>query len=333
MSLSPEEIPAPYDLYDPAALPYGLDAFLAGLVLSAHPPGAHILDSQSYRPGYLEFPLRVLVDAQAHTLCGGDKEQVCVLKAGRFIGEAEREAALLPALARLGLPVPRLLAGPALHPDYPGAGPFLVISELPGRPLPWIGANLEQADLACRLLFQGVERLHQLTPALRGEAAAALLEEKTLLSELQGIRSRGGPWFDHPLFSTAVEHLVPVLADVRENLVFSNGDYNPLNFLYEGNHLTGWIDFGLACFEDPYVGFAKFIIWGDDSYGWGTGVKAGLVEHYLYTHNLSRVEFSPRLALRCLWHLQREISVSGEADAAYREAVLKVLEEAQEDIS
>jgi hypothetical protein len=326
MSLSPTEIPAPYDLYDPAALPTSMDAFLAGLVLSGYPPGARIFDSQSYRPSYVEFPLRVCV----RMLDG--RQEACVLKAGRFIGETEREAALLPALARHGLPAPRLLAGPALHPDYPGAGPFLVISELPGEPLPWIGVNLDQADLACRLLFRGVERLHQLTPSLREEKAASLLEEKTLLSELQGIRSRGGPWFTQGWFSAAVERLVPVLASVREELVFSNGDYNPLNFLYEGNELTGWIDFGLACFEDPYIGFTKFIIWGYDSYGWGTGVKTGLVERYLYAHNLSRVDFAPRLALHCLWRLQREISVCGDADAEYREAVLKVLEQALKDI-
>jgi aminoglycoside phosphotransferase len=333
MTLSQNEIPAPYDLYDPAALPSGMDAFLAGLVLSVYPPGpgVRILDSQSYRPGYMEFPVRVRV--QVHTQGGDGKEEVCVLKAGRVIGEAEREAALLPVLARVGLPAPRLLAGPVLHPDYPGAGPFIVISELPGKPLPWIEVNLEQADLGCRLLFQGVERLHQLTPALRGEAAGSLLEEKNLLSELQGIRSRGGPWFDQPLFSAAIERLVPVLAGVQEELVFSNGDYNPENFLYEDHQLTGWIDFGLACFEDPYVGFAKFIIWGFDSYGWGTGVKTGLVERYLYAHNLARVDFAPRLALRCLWRLQREISVSGEADAVYRQAVLKVLEEALKDIN
>jgi|GEM_PF-3119117 len=329
MSLSQNEIPAPYDLYDPAAMPVGMDAFLVGLVLSAYPqgPGAHILDCQSYRPGEVEFPLRVGV------LLPDGRKEACVLKAGRFKGAAEREAALLPVLARLGLTVPALLAGPLVHPEYPACGPFIVLSELPGQPLPWIGVNLEQADLGCRLLFQGVERLHQLTPALRGENVAAMLEEKTLLSELQGIRSRAGPWLDQPLFSAAVARLVPVLAGVREELVFSNGDYNPLNFLYEGNQLTGWIDFGLACFEDPYIGFAKFIIWGFDSYGWGTGVKAGLVERYLYAHNLSRAEFAPRLALHCLWRLQREISVSGEEDASYREAVLKVLEEALKDIS
>lgn len=329
MSLSQNEIPAPYDLYDPAAMPPArVDSFLARLVLSAYPPGpeARILDYQSYRPGEVEFPLRV------HTQRADNKEEVCVLKAGRFIGAAEREAAVLPVLARLGLPAPRLLAGPALHPDYPAAGPFLVISEVPGRPLPWIKVDLDQADLACRLLIQGVERLHQLTPSLRGQISTSLLEEKTLLSELQGICRRGGPWFDQRLFSTAVERLYPVLSGVQEELVFSNGDYNPFNFLYEGNELTGWIDFGLACFEDPYVGFAKFIIWGYDSYGWGTGVKAGLVERYLYAHNLSRAEFAPRLALRCLWRLQREISVSGQEDATYRGAVLKVLEEAMREI-
>jgi hypothetical protein len=56
-------------------------------------------------------------------------------------------------------------------------------------------------------------------------------------------------------------------------------------------------------------------------------VKAGLVERYLYARNVSRREFAPRLVLRCLHHLQREVTPQGEADALQRRHMLGLLEE------
>ena len=35
-------------------------------------------------------------------------------------------------------------------------------------------------------------------------------------------------------------------------------DYNPGNFLWDGEHVTGFIDFARNCFEDPHIGFAKY---------------------------------------------------------------------------
>jgi hypothetical protein len=225
------------------------------------------------------------------------------------------------------LPVPRWLAGPARHPDYPQGGELLVISEMPGEPLCFVGATLDQADLTCRLLQQGLDRLHGATEALLAHPVAAEIPHRTLPDELEEIVARGGPWLDEPIFGQAVARLTPVLARIETPLAFTNGDYNPLNFLHVGERLTACIDFACACFEDPHVSMSKFAVWGFDEVGWGTGVKAGLVERYLYQRNVSRSAFAPRLALRCLYRLQREISVAGEADARYREAVLATLGE------
>jgi hypothetical protein len=248
-----------------------------------------------------------------------------VLKADPLMGGVEREGKLLPVLARLGLPVPTVLAGPSFHPDYPNAGAFVVLSELPGKPLPWINPTLPEADLTCRLHQQAVARLHGLTERILCDDVSQFLPKRTLIAELEGIVVRGGPWLDVPVFARAVQHLRPILTDIESPLVFSNGDYNPLNFLYEGTELTGWIDFTGACFEDPHVGFAKFFIWSFDALGWGTGTRAGLVERYLYAQNVSRSEFAPRLALRCLYRLQRDTRVANEQDEFYRQAVLRVL--------
>ena len=44
-------------------------------------------------------------------------------------------------------------------------------------------------------------------------------------------------------------------------------------------------------------------------------------------HGVTKTDFAPRLVLRCLYRLQRDISVSGERDRIYRQEVLKVLDD------
>lgn len=94
------------------------------------------------------------------------------------------------------------------------------------------------------------------------------------------------------------------------------------NLLSDGKGLTGFVDFSWACFEDPHVGFAKCRIYDFFPFN-----KAGLVERYLDRQSLTRAEIAPRLALRCLWTLQREIAVAG-GDTGYRDQVLGLLGEA-----
>ena len=303
-----------------------MDEFQTSLILSAYPPGTKIAEIGSYRPGYQDYPYRVQVrlpDGQGSS---------CVLKADPLIGGVEREGVLLPVLVRLGLSVPSVLAGPVFHPHYLNAGALAVLSELPGKPLPWMNPTLPEADLTCRLHQQAIDRLHQLTEPILHDDVSQLLPRRTLMTELEGIVARGGPWFGVPIFAQAVQRLLPILQSIKTGLVFSNGDYNPLNFLHEGAELTGWIDFTGACFEDPHVGFAKFFIWSFDRLGWGTGVQVGLVERYLYSRDVSRSEFAPRLAVRCLYRLQRDTSADGEQDAFYRQAIINVLHTALDSL-
>ena len=166
---------------------------------------------------------------------------------------------------------------------------------------------------------------------LLGKYFAILVDGKR--AELDDVVARGGAWLEAPSFAHAVRRLCPILAGIHTPLAFTNGDYNPLNFMHDGERVTGWLDFTHACFEDPYVGLAKFIIWGFDRLGWGTGVQAGLVERFLYHQGVTRSDFAPRLALRCLYRLQRDTSVSGEQDRFYREEILKVLDTALDDLA
>ena len=199
------------------------------------------------------------------------------------------------------------------------------MSALPGRPLPFVGADLDELDLTCRLLHEGVRRLHQLTPAIREHDVASLLPENTLMGELAEIVACGGPWLDVPEYRAAVERVEEGLDAVEGPLVFTNGDYNPMNFLFEDDQLTGWLDFSLSCFQDPYVGLCKFMIWSFDR-GWAQGAKCGLVERFLFAEDVSFLQFAPRLCIRCLRMLQREVSAQGSDHRAYRDHVLALLD-------
>ncbi len=210
-----------------------------------------------------------------------------------------------------------------------------LLSVLPGQDLlswSW-DAQAADVDHAVRLVLDGVDRLHRLTGALEQEPVAQQLSHRTLLMELQEVVADGGPWLDEPIFAQAVERLLPIVAAIDLPLAFSSGDYNPGNFLFEGDALTGFIDFTLPCFEDPHVGMAMYWI-----YSWYPLNRAGIVERYLERQRLSFADFAPRLAVRCLRTLQQQIAVIGgedvrdeddfESHADYRNRILGYLRRA-----
>ena len=287
-------------LRDKDVLPKGMDTFQERLVLSAFPAGSTIAEVKSYRPGYLHYPVRVRAQTPSGSVLG------CVLKDDPFVGGVEREVRLLGVLRELGLSVPRVLIAPAEHPEYPRGGCLLVMEEMPGKPLSFCGKpSLDDMDLTCRLLPQAIRRLHELTEAVRASAVGADLPARTLVDEYEEIQRVGGPCLDHPQVAEAMRALRPALERVATPLVFTNGDYNPINFLQHDGHLTAWLDFTHACFEDELIDFGKFVAWSYDC-GWWAATKSGLIERFLYDRGLSRADFAPRLALRCLRLLQTD---------------------------
>jgi aminoglycoside phosphotransferase len=268
-------------------------------LLEVYPLADRIVSVESYRPGYASYP------ARATLLLQGGSLTTVVVKADARADPISREAKVLRALAGLGVPVPTVLAGPLESDSGDAPLTIVVLSELPGEPLPWIGLNdLSRAYRTCRLLGQAVDQMHSLTPAIRRLEIGSELPNTTLQSELDAIVARGGPWLDHPLFREALALLEGEIPLEQSALVFSSGDYNPLNFVVLDDAISGWLDFAAACFEDPLVGFAKFLLWADDGLGWGAGAKAGLVERYLYEHDVEPRTFLLRLVLRGLTHVQ-----------------------------
>jgi len=329
-------IPIPTDIYSwqpPADMDHPLSPFQEQLILSVYPAGSRILSARFHRMVRLPGPIWVHV-----TLPDGN-ERAVILRMDQRIGGVEREAVILPALARLGLPVPVVLTDRVVDPTRPAWGAMTILNVLPGQDLLAYSWDAPQPALerAMRLVLDGVARLHALTDQLVRDLVADKLPRITPLDELQEVIKRDGPWLDEQLFTDAIERLLPIVSAIDTPLVFSSGDYNPGNFLFDGEQLTGFIDFTGACFEDPHIGMAKY--W---TCSWYPLDKAGIVERYLEEQQLSFAEFAPRLAVRCLWTLQREIAVSGgedilvedeyESHADYRRRIVTLLERAMEAI-
>jgi hypothetical protein len=305
-------------------VPETLSAFHRALVLSVFPPGSRLEAvrpfAAAYGSAYGPGPLRVDV-----ALATGASRSV-VLRRSRRPERVATEARVLPVLARLGLPVPLVLAGPATDLDAPREGPVTVLSLLPGDNLQRLSETSAAGQVtAGTLVLAGVARLHAVTAGVRADAVAAVLPSHDLQGELAAVLARGGPWLGEPPFRDAVGRLEIPLRAVRTPPVFSNGDYQPGNFLSDGHGLTGFVDFEDACFEDPHAGMAKYRI-----YDLRPLSKTDLLERYLRAQGLSEAAFAPRMAVRCLATLQREIPVAG-GDAGqqhYRAHVLGLLQAA-----
>jgi aminoglycoside phosphotransferase len=322
MAADHQAIPLVFDQYswdgtvDPAR---PLSRFQEGLILSALPNGARIVQARPYTrwDGRSTFPLFVRVRL-------ANREDTVLLRMARHRHGVETEAMVLPALNRLGLPVPQVLAGPVTDPAAPDQGAMTVLTILPGTDLQQLSASVacDELDALGSLLFEGVNRLHAATPALLVDRLARSIPKVTLADELQAIRQRGGPWLSVDEYGSALKRLLPIVKGEATPLVFSNGDFNAGNFLSDGRRLTGIVDFARARFEDPYYGFAKY--W---TYDLRPFSNAGAIARGLEERGVSPTKLALRLAIACLWTLQREVPVRGHEKAfgSYREHLWRLL--------
>lgn len=259
-----------------------------------------IISLESYRPDYQFFPARIKVELL------DNKFDVYVLKASRK-DSILFEVALLTALNEIGLSVPQIKSE-VIEFTYEGtAYSGVLMEELKGKSLQWLGVkDLNTADITCQLAIKAIKTLHSLTPNILKHNISRIIPVKTLKDELNFIIENSAEWKNNQVFQTALELMKKQVPKVTTPLVFSNGDYNPLNFICEEDRILGWIDFEHACIEDPYIGFAKFFLWADDEYGWGMGRKSGLVEKFLFENVVAPHEFYIRLILRGLTYIQNK---------------------------
>ena len=101
------------------------------------------------------------------------------------------------------------------------------------------------------LTVEAVHLLHGVTEALADSDVAGQIPSVTLSDRLAEVLRNGGPWLEQPVVARALECLGVTVPGIETPLAFTNGDYNPLNFLSDGGRLTGIVDFAHARFEDP----------------------------------------------------------------------------------
>jgi hypothetical protein len=261
----------------------------------------------------LPCPIRVEVETSEN------KSRVVVLRKTRH-GNVEVEVKMFRALKEYGLPVPEILSDPFRN----EVGDYVAIySLLEGEDLQKLSMYSED-DLqeAKRLLVEAVLALMDASSFIAKHEVSKSLPQRSLQVELEAIRTSRSLWSKDPIFQLALQRIEGNLPGVTTPLVFSNGDYQPGNFLAQNGHITGFLDFESPAFQDPLMGFVKYPI-----YDLHPLSKTNVVETFLDAMNFTKRDFSIRLALGCLKTLQREIPLDGgEVDTrGYRERVLTLL--------
>jgi len=288
-------------------------------LLNATFPDARVLSARNSPEPWMPFSPRVRL-----ALEGGAEKEV------DFRGDVDPgSAALLPVLERVGLPAPRLLSGPT--PD--GRGKYLCLCEPPRGEnlLLWtLGGTPHRIRLATERAFEGIDRLHAATDALRADPLGAALPERTLTDQAEGIVAAGGPWLSDPWFLASLARVREAAADVRDPLVYTDYLHYFPNFLrilpgpdpvdgplgwpgdarMKVNPIAEYVS-PFGHYGDPLLGLA--MVWVYDCYPF---VHTGFVEQYLWRRGLTRRDFAPRLALQSLRVLQRELPTERPAEGA-----------------
>jgi hypothetical protein len=205
---------------------------------------------------------------------------------------------------------------------------MILLSLLPGIDLQKFSmGSADRLKSSKRILLAGISRLSALTGPLSERLDGRGIPRRTLLEQFEVAANGASDWAGVSAFRSASEALRPVLGSIDTPLVFTNGDYQPGNFLTDGHTVTGFLDFEGACFQDPLIGFAKYPIY--DLHPLNEG---GLIEYMLMKFGYTKHDFAPRLALGCLTILRQETAahVSPADDPSYREHVLALLSESVE---
>lgn len=286
------------------------------LILSCFPSGGRIIGAQPMQE-MQPCPLRITVLDP-----GRGETQHVVLRLSRNRGGVEREASVLPDLYELGLPVARLLAGPERETD--GGESFSVLELLPGVTLQVLADSSGQgASTAKRLLVDGIVRLFAATAALSRSSAADSLPRSSLQDEWVRLNDASGDWAPVLRYREALRQLGPhcLTASQSTPLVFSNGDYQPGNFLSDGETITGYLDFEKAGFEDPLWTLARYPVYALEPFE-----HVGLTRAVLDRLGFTERQFAVRVALFGLRTLRTKTHPDGTRNGALRDRVWELVD-------
>ena len=264
---------------------------------------------------------------------------------------------MLPVLERLGIPGPRLLHSPV--PTQPGEG-YQTLCETPHGEnlLLWaLGGTPHRIRLATERAFEAIDRLQGITEALLADPIGKRLPRRTLTDELDQILSddlwNADPWLaeagksrlawqSDPWFRAAFAKTRAAAEEVEAPLVFTNylhffpnevriepatAAFNeplgwPGDSRYQQNPITEFVT-PFGHFGDPLLGLA--MVWVYDCYPF---VHTGFVEQFLWRRGVTRSEFAPRLAIKGLQMVARDLPLERPAEGEYWDSLRGWVEQA-----
>lgn len=294
-------------------------------------PGARILSVQHNPEPWMPFSPRVRLELRE----GGEKTV-------DFRGGIDpHRAELIAVLERLNIPGPRLLHGPIKT-----AEGWLTICEAPrGENLTlWtLGGTPHRIRLATERAMEGIDRLQGVTEALMADPIGAQLPRRTLTDELAILTNdslwNADPWLVEegaarqewlrdPWFAAALAKVEAAVKEINDPLVYTNYAFffpqeyriqpgngvtdEPLGYPgdphYQENPIVEFTN-PYGHFGDPLLGLA--MVWVYDCYPF---VHTGFVEQFLWRRGVTRREFAPRLALKALQMVARDLPVVRPAE-------------------
>lgn len=317
-------IPVPYDEYDwqtsPPRTPEPLGEFRRGWLLEGFPTGTEVVSVEEQGHERTRVVLRVPDEGERAANIGFVNRK----------GGVELEAALLPVMRGAGYAVPDLLAGPTVDPGAPERGAMSALSDPLGEMslLDW-ALTLEptRLNVAAGKILEWMDRMRALTPAVLASPAESLIERATLADELRRTVEIGGPWMEQTAYRDAIQRLTPYVERVSTEPVFSAAGHVAFAVRVDASGSpVGMTGLPWARLEDPHYEITK--AWVYDMWPF---IHAGIVERYLVRHGLTMVDLAPRLAMRALVTIQRELPVSG-GDERYRTWLFGWLQVALENL-
>jgi RNA polymerase sigma-70 factor (ECF subfamily) len=257
-------------------------------LLNAAFPGARALSIENDPEPWMPFAPRVRL-----ALADGTEKTV------DFRRDIDPEKARqISVLERLGIPGPRILHGPvpALYGDS-----HLTLCEMPcgENLLLWtLGGTPHRVRLATERAFEAIDRLQGTTEALLADPVGASLPRRTLLEEIDIIR------------------IEPANEPFNEPLGW------PGDSRYRQNPIVEFVT-PFGHFGDPLLGLA--MVWVYDCYPF---VHTGFVEQFLWRRGVSRREFAPRLAIKGLQMIARDLPVERPEEGEYWDSLRGWVEQA-----
>lgn len=232
-----------------------------------------------------------------------------VLRKSRH-GRIENEAKILRVLGKYGLKVPKVLSDTVINEHGES---IAVYSLLEGENLQKISSDShESLESAKELLLQALRELSDATQYVMKSEVGSLIPLRTLETEIKELYNNN-PWLESPEYQDYLQKISTLTQEIETEVVLTNGDYQPGNFLASNGKVTGFLDFESAVFQDPLIGFVKYPICDLRPLS-----RTNIIQLFLQQNGFSEKDFKIRLAIGCLKTLKKEVPITDQDEETIR---------------